>query len=257
MSQEQYNLQQLLALRKLTRAISDLLRGQLKEYLATLAPVLRPKNVLGDYVQGTAREAARGTERAFKDLQDLYQVVAGTKPFNLPRELTPPLDLAGVTPELVPVEYTHVARTGGASKTVLVTSPLQWVVTYAGFVPARLKELIASRNPVADEIQRFVLHYSVISIVLSRQPGVARMLEALRFPLRTTRLPEFGELPLTTIAAPVSTIRPSDDVIIDSTELSGKDVFEEVVNPEDIPGIRDPLKEQLLELARSHGEGGS
>ena len=35
--------QSLLVLRKLTRAIADVVRVQMTEYLATLAPLLRPK----------------------------------------------------------------------------------------------------------------------------------------------------------------------------------------------------------------------
>lgn len=250
MAEETYNLQRVLALRKLTRGISDVLRGQLKEYLATLGPALRPKNVLGDYVQGTAREAPRGPERAFKELQELYQKVSAAKPFATNRELTPPLEIANTTPELVPVEYTHTI----AGKPVQVTSPLRWVMTYSGFTPARLKELLAARATEQAEIQRFVLHYCVISIIMAKQPGVARMLEALRFPVQTVHVAEFGELPLTTIASPVATVRPHDDVIVDTTELSGKDVFEEIVKLEDLRDIRDPLKEQLLAIAGSFGE---
>ena len=43
--------QSLLVLRKLTRAIADVVRAQMTEYLAALAPLLRPKMVLGDYVE--------------------------------------------------------------------------------------------------------------------------------------------------------------------------------------------------------------
>jgi hypothetical protein len=250
MHEETYSLQRVLALRKLTRAISDLLRGQLKEYLATLGPALRPKNVLGDYVQGTAREAPRGPERAFKELQDLYHAVTAAKPFSFNRELTPPLEIANTVPELVAVEYTHTV----GSKPVQVTSPLEWVLTYSGFTLARLKELLASRAADA-EIQRFVLHYCVIGTVMSRQPGVAHMLEALRFPVRTVKAPQFGELPLTIVASPISTVRPPDDVIIDTTELSGKDVFEEIVRIDDLRAIKDPLKEQLLAIAAGFDQG--
>ena len=50
------------------------------------------------------------------------------------------------------------------------------------------------------------------------------------------KLPELGELPITFLSGPISTIRPPDNVIIESTELSGADAFEEVINLEDCSG---------------------
>jgi hypothetical protein len=82
--------QSLLVLRKLTRAITDVVRVQMTEYLKTLAPLLRPKAVLGDYVQGGLKEPSRKSDKAFTDLQALYDTVATARPYNLPRELTPP-----------------------------------------------------------------------------------------------------------------------------------------------------------------------
>ena len=48
--------------------------------------------------------------------------------------------------------------------------------------------------------------------------------------------------------------RPPASVIIESTEISGMDVFEEVVRLDDIAKLRDPLKQRLMELVQSHGE---
>src|SRR5579872_5501327 len=62
MNGETYSIQRLLSLRKLTRAIADLLRAELKDYLSALAPLFRPRNVLGDYVQGASKEGTRGSE---------------------------------------------------------------------------------------------------------------------------------------------------------------------------------------------------
>ena len=37
-------------------------------------------------------------------------------------------------------------------------------------------------------------------------------------------------------------------MIIENTEISGTDAFEELVNIEDVARLRDPLKERLTEL---------
>jgi hypothetical protein len=74
--------------------------------------------------------------------------------------------------------------------------------------------------------------------------------EALHCPLTTSKSTPFGELPITHIGIGISTMRPSDDLVIQSAELTGMDAFEEVVKVEDIAGLGDPLKARLLQLAR-------
>jgi hypothetical protein len=254
MADEHYDIQKFLKLRKLTRSIADLLRGQLSDYIATLTPMLRPKSIFGEYVQGGAKESVRGADKAFLQLQRLYTAVINAKPYNLLTELTAPIQLDSASVEITPLEYSHVVSSDGGSKTIAVTSPLKWVVTYAGFSIAKLQELLANRNRMNEETHRFVLHYTALHVVLNSHPGLPRLLEALRFPVSSERFPQFGEMPIACISSSVSTIRPSDELIIQSTEISGRDAFEEVVNLDDLRNLQDPLKSQLLELAKSHGE---
>ena len=49
-----------------------------------------------------------------------------------------------------------------------------------------------------------------------------------------------------------TTERPSDSVIIESAEVTGMDAFEELVKLDDIRQWRDPMRDQLLEIARQH-----
>ncbi len=253
--EEPYSVQKLLVLRKLTRAIADLLRGQMKDYLATLAPVLRPRVVLGDYVESSSKETARGADKAFKDLQALYDTVAASKPFELSAGLTPPVEILNTALEITPMEYTHEAKTARETKIVNITSPLCWTLNYAGFAPARLKELLANREDRSSgELRQFVVHYLVMHTVLTKQTGVAKILDALHFHLSSGQIAEFGDLPVTTIASSISTLRPPDEVIIESTEISGMNAFEEIVKTDDIIGMQNPLKEKLLEIVASHDQ---
>jgi hypothetical protein len=227
----------------------------MKEYLSTLAPLFRPKIVLGDYIEGHTKEVAKGADKAFKELQSLYESVAMAKPFSLSKELKPPIEITSMALDITPMEYDYTAKTERDSKTVTITSPLKWALNYSGFAPGRLKNLLADRQRSTDELQRFILHYLVMHIVVSQQTGVAQILDALHFPLSSERLPEFGALPITYISSAVSTIRPPDGVIIENTEISGMNAFEEVVSVGDIASLQDPLKERLIQLVKSHGEG--
>jgi hypothetical protein len=247
-----FNTQKLLLLRKLTRAVVDLLRGQLKEYLSTLGPLLKPQIVLGDLVAGGPKEGVRDTEKAFKDLQTAFETVAPTRPFNLPTELKRPVEISSSVLEFAPVEYTHPAKTNGETKSVAVTSPLKWSLNYTGFGPRRLHELLTAKSRSLESIQEFVLHTVLLQVVLARQPGITKILEAVHFPVSTNKRPEFGDLPLTFITSSVSTVRPPDEVIIESTEISGLNAFEEVVSVADITGLNDRLRDQLLELVKKH-----
>ena len=252
--EENYSLQRLLILRKLTRAITDVLRGQMKEHLATIAPLLRPKTVLGEYIKSSSREMVPGANLAFKDLQTLYETVATNKPFLLTKELDSSLDIMNTTIEITPMEYVHEAEADNQRKSITITSPLKSILTYSGYSPAKLKELLADRYRTPEKVQEFLVHYLALHVTITRQPGLSQMLASLHFPLTTIRLPEFGELPITCLSAAITTIRPPDSVLIESTEFSGLDAFEEVVSLGDIADLRDPLKERLLEIAKTYGE---
>jgi len=245
-------IQSLLVLRKLTRAITDAVRTQMTDYLVALAPLLRPRLVLGDHVQGGGKESTRRADKALKELQTLYESVAGARPFLLSRELTTPISFSGVGLEITPVEYPHVIESGSGPRTILVRSPLTWVLTYSGFAPTRLPDLLKTRQRPGDDLQQFVLGYLLMQVVLTNSPGLPQVFESLHFPLTTTTSEEFGALPITRIGIGIRTSRPADAVILQSVEMTGMDTFEEVINVDDLSALRDPFKDRLLELARQH-----
>jgi hypothetical protein len=242
--------QSLLVLRKLTRAIADVVRAQMTEYLATLAPLLRPKMVFGDYIDGGAKESTKRADKALKELQALNETIAGTKPYNLAREVTLPIRLAGMGLEITPVDTPHVIQAGSDTRTIMVRSPLTWTLTYSGYAPTRLPDLLKAKLRPGDELGQLVLSYLLMHVVTTNSPGLMQAFAALHFPITTTTLPEFGPLPITRISVDISTERPSDAVILQSAELTGMDAFEEVVKVDDLSHKRDPFKERLLDIVR-------
>ncbi len=146
-----------------------------------------PRSILGEYVQGGAKESVRGAEKAYLQLQSLYASVAKAKPYNLEQELRSPINLENNAMEITPLEYSQIVSSDGQSKTIAVTSPFKWVLTYTDFSPARLQELLANRNRTDEETHRFILHYVALRVALASHPGLPRLFEGLRFPISSGR----------------------------------------------------------------------
>lgn len=250
-----YSTEKLLALRKLTRSFADLLHGQMQLYLSALAPLMRPAALLGHYVQGGAKEVSKDAIKTFQELESVYGLAASSKPFGLLKELRTPFEVAGSALELSPVEYSYTANTAAQSKPVLITAPFKWVLSYADFAPARLRHLLTDKNRTDTETARFVLHYCLLEVIVAKQSALGQVLRALHFDLTRGRMPEFGELPIITVVSTVPTLRPPDDVIIQSTEISGRDSFEELVDVDGVLGMSDPFKDRLVDLVKSQGLG--
>lgn len=248
---EAWDTRKLLDLRKLTRTIADALRGELAEHLATLLPLFRPRNLLGSYVQGAPKDL-RGSDKAFKELQSAYDGVASSKPFSLPRDLKAPIPVDANALEIIPFEYDHTARSKRVSKTVRITSPLRWVIAYSGSSPERLLSALTSGDP-GTSVSEIVLHTLALHVAF-QQRGVRDLFAALRYPMETRHDPGLGNLPISVISASVSTVRPPDETIVESTEISGTASFEEVVDLDAIEALEDPVREKLTGLIREHRE---
>jgi hypothetical protein len=247
------DIQSLLAQRRVTRAISEAVRGELSQHVSILTPLLRPEAVFSEYIEGGRRDAGHRPGLALKELQALYEQIAPAKPLNLRRELAPPFAFANIGLEMTPVDYVHVARSGQHERKITVRRPLTWTLTYTGFGPVKLQALLDSKGRSPEEMQRFIVAYLVLHFVIKQQPGLTHILDELHFPVTSTTVPEFGDLPVTRIGIAVTTERPSDDVVIESAELTGMDAFEEVVNADDISRLQSPFPQRLLEIVTRHG----
>ena len=248
---EVFTTKKLLQLRKLTRSIADLLRQQLRGTLVTLEPLLRPRMLYGEHVQGHGKDLVRGADKALRELQTDFVAVSSTKPFNLRTELKAPFEVISAALEMNAVEYTYTAKGERESKQVVVTSPLKWVLCFSGYSVPALRQLLADRHRTEEELRNFVLHFLLVEAVFRKQPGVAALLEALHFNVVAEKWPDLGSIPVLCITTDVSTYRPPDEVIIESTEISGSNAFEEFVDVEDIVRVREPFKEKLLEVVKA------
>ncbi|WFF43393.1 hypothetical protein EVC62_18890 [Salinicola endophyticus] len=238
--------------RKQTRAVSDLLKAQAADYLATLSPLVRPQPLFGEYLQGAPRGSGRETQHHFKEFRTLFDKHAGARPFNLMNELEVPLNIINSTPELYPLEYEHTLDNGTR---VRVTSPTRWVVGYSSFELSRFRQVVGDPNRSGSELHRFVVHYLMLFHCFSRAGGLGRLFKGLRFPVGFQCLDDFGDLPFCVISSPVSSTLPSDPVIRHSTEISGSRSFEELISDAEIEAMRDGLREQLSEALAAASAG--
>lgn len=251
--EQAFDISRLLALRSLTTPLAELFARQARDHLTNLAPLLSPRALLGDLILGE-KNAAKGSNIAFQELNALYQPVAKSATLGLQSELRPPLEIFGLTPEIFPASYTYTPP--GHGKPITIITPLKWVLIYKDLGPQRLRELVGShsRND-GGELKSCVLHYLVMQILAGRRPGVAPILEALRFTLSSEPAGEFGGLPYTYLSAPIVTVRPPDALVIQSTQISGTNTFEEVVDPAGIQALADPLGDEVMALVAQHGAG--
>jgi len=244
MTQAFFDVEALIKLRSQTRAISDALKAQAADYLATLALLIRPQTFFGEYLQGAQRSSGRETQHHFKELKELYDRIGSAAPFQLVNELEVPLNLLSTTPQLFALEYDKVLSANG--QTIRITSPVRWVVGFSSFDLARFRAIIKDPNRSSAELYRFVVHYLVLFYCLSKSPGISRLLEGLRFPVTFERLKEFGDLPFCVISSPVRSQLPDEAVIRSSTQIAGNTSFEELVGFENIMDMNDEIRQRLL-----------
>jgi hypothetical protein len=248
--EQHLSFEQLLALRGHTEAIAQFLHTQLQGHVETLRPLFAPRRLLGKYAG--AKETVAGADRAFAQLQEQYKLACG-KPFGLPQELDEEaLSLVDNRLALYPWEYAHEAKNARETKTITITSPVCWLLTYSsGYTLTQLRHaLLGTAELRADHLRQFVVNALLMAAVLARYPGLVQLFTDLRYQVRIDRAADFGALPLVTIRSCLSSFRPSDDLILAATRLSGVAAFIELIDLEAVHALPDPLKLRLEDMLR-------
>lgn len=248
------SLERLLKLRRATRALADDLEQELRGYLETLAPLVRPKRLLGDLIAGASTESYPDAEKAFAQLQELFGKVA-ERPFRLRPHLDRPVPAIRVRLEIHPWEELWDAPQGG--RRLRVVSPLTWTLSYPGGCSlGSLRRMLAGEEPRNDEeIRQFVLNGCILHLLLERSPGFGRLLRGLRFELDVQRPADLGEVPVPVLRSVLPSVRPPPQVMLDAAEMAGLSQFEEVIDPDAAQHLEDPLRSRLEARLGEHGAG--
>jgi hypothetical protein len=239
---------QFLKLRQATEKVASVLSKRLASHLEVLRPLFIPRMLLGSYVKSAAIEEVPGSEKAFATLQERYAAVC-ERPFGLPRKLQPPLPPISNQLEMSPFRYTlHISSP--AEKHITITSPSQWILSYGTECPLdRLRAMVAGQETRQPEaMQQALVNHLIPGVFLKYHPGHGRLLEDLRYQVETKELADLGGLPVLILKTPVETFLPPDDFILQITQLSGIAAFQEIIDPEAIEKIPDPLQRILKDL---------
>jgi hypothetical protein len=252
---ESLNVEQLLHLHTLTKDVAKLCQRQLRAYLDTLALLFRPRRILGDAIEGAERESVGGSERIVSELRELYRKVA-VRPFDLRPELSLPLESVSTQMQIYEWEYLHQTKTDRGWRSIKVTAPLTWVLTYSSnYSLPMLRQVLAGQEERDSEaVRAFVMRACLVHLHFQKFPALADLLAGLRYRVEVRQSPETGDLPLVTISAPLATIRPPDSLVTVASGLAGGASFAEVLDIATVQNLRDPLREQVAAIFRKHGQ---
>jgi hypothetical protein len=252
---EPLKIEQLLHLHTLTKEVSKFCQRQLRGHLDTLAILFRPRRMLGEFIEGSERESVGGSDKTLAELKDLYKRVA-VRPFDLRPELAVPIESISTQLQLHEWEYLHETKTDLGWHAIKVTSPLTWVISYnSPYSLSILRQVLAGRETRnADAVRAFVLRACILHLQLTKFPAIADLLAGLRYRVEVRRSPELGDLPLVTLSAPISTVRPPDNLVTVASGLAGGTAFAEILDLDSVRNIRDPFRDEVTAILRNHGQ---
>ena len=242
----EFSIEQLGRLHGITQRVEKVCRLQLWSYLEAMSPLLRPRRVLGNHIEGAGTETVAHAEQNLNELREIYFKACG-RPFELRKELKTPLESVPVQLQLHPWEYLHEIQANEGRRTVKVTSPLTWVLSYnSTYNYAIVRQLVTEKQDRdAESLKSFVLRASLMALLFAKLPDLAMLLGGLRYNVEVKRSLLFGELPLVTLSAPFPTVRPSDDLLLRAEQFSGRSDFVEVLDIDAARKVSDPLMQQV------------
>jgi hypothetical protein len=214
-------------LRTRTREMAAKLQPRLDDHLQMIKEQFRPAVVFGSAVSPGTKDGAKDGGFALAQFRKVWTDVAAS--LNVSEDLPEGLGLNSAKPILCPFVYQHRITTPEGSKDITVKSPLRFILTYPDYPYDALLGLIGASDK-RPKLREFALHYTALNFIVTQNRRLLALFEDLRYPVRSEKNERLGSMPLTTIAAPYATARPSDDVIALICDFSGSDTVEEVVD---------------------------
>jgi hypothetical protein len=242
----EFSIEQLGRLHAITQRVEKTCRSQLWSYLEAMAPLFRPRRVLGNNMEGAGTETVAQADQNLNDLREMYFKACG-RPFDLRKELKTPLESVPAQLQLHQWEYLHEIEAPEGKRIVKVARPLTWVLSYnSTYNYAIVRQLLTDKQDRdAESMRSFVLRACLMSLMFSKLRELTTLLEGLRYQVEVKRSVLFGELPLVTLSMPFPTVRPSDELLLRAEQFTGRSDFVEVLDVDQAERVADPLLQQV------------
>jgi hypothetical protein len=245
---KEIDLEQMGHLRDVSQHIVQFLNTRLSGYLSTITPLFSPRKILGEFMESAYKERVPGADKNFSEIEKRYKAIA-RETFGMPSKLGTPLANIKNQLEVYPWEYLYQLD-GDSSQTVRISSPVKWVMAYAsGYALSDLLEQRMQGEKLdTGDVKRLMLNSLTLWKFIDHSPEVVQLLGDLRFSVSIETASASGELPYVVLTSDVPAFRPQDDLIRTVTQLSGKQVFEELIDVDAIADMADPFTKLLNEL---------
>ena len=149
--------------------------------------------------------------------------------------------------DIVRADYLYNASADARTKSILMSSPVRWLMTYhSAYNPGQIRQVLSNREERRNEyLQQFVLNTLVLKAVIERNHGLTDLFSALRYEIEIKPIQEFNNLPLVSIVAPLPSFRPPDELILNATDFSGVPAFIELLDIDAVHALQGPLKTRV------------
>jgi hypothetical protein len=238
---KEIDLEKMGALRDASQRISIILRRRLTGYLNTLRPLFSPQKVLGEYMESAYSQTVPGADKNFSEIEEQYKLIA-RETFNIPSKLGTPLPNIKNEIEIHPWEYLHCLN-NDTDEVVRISSPVRWVISYSGGHTLRDLLIEKTKKEYLDkvDVRKLLLNSLTICKLMELAPDMVQLFNDLRYKVTIEKSTLSGELPYLTLTSDVPSFRPQDELIRTAIKLSGKQVFEELIDVDAISELSDPF----------------
>lgn len=238
-TEKHIELEQVGQLREVSKKISDHLNSKLRGYLDTLKPLFLPRKVLGEYMKSAFDGKVAGADRNIASIGSDYQRIA-QEAFGLSTKLGTPIPTISSELVISPWEYTHDLEGG---QKIIVTSPVRWVLSYKGdySLSDLMKQSIKGEQHNSVGVKDLLIRSLTLAKLLDQSPGLQAIFKDLRFQFSLEKNSVSGDLEHVVLSCDVPAFRPQDEAIKTVVSLSGKPVFEELIDDEALLSLEDPF----------------
>ena len=245
---KEIDLEQIGQLRNVSQQIVQFLNTRLASYLTTITPLFAPRKILGEFMQSAFREQVPGADKNFAEIEKHYKLIA-RETFGMPSKLETPLANIKNQLEVYPWEYLYHLD-GDISQSVRISSPVKWIMTYASSYTLSdiLEQRMQKEQPDISDPKQLMIKNLTLWQLMEQSPEIVLLLGDLRFSVSFDEAEVSGKLPYVVLTSDVPAFRPQDDLIRRVIQLSGKQVFEELIDVDAIADMPDPFTTRLQAL---------